>query len=701
MLNSNPALFSIFGKKLELNHILIITILCFSFTISFLMRSLNGYFGWELNEFDPFFNYRATQFFIENGLNSYLSWNDNLSWYPYGRDISQTSQVFLHLFTGITYTIFNFGLTLYDYVIIFPVIIGSLTCILIFGLVRVISNTTAGLIASLLFSVSIPIIIRGTSGWFKSEPLGFFLGVLSSYILLSGLNSTNSKHSIIKLFLSSLFLIFALSSWGGNQFFVFTIGIFFIVLPFFQKNKKPLIWKISLFSASCLIFGLIFERTSLFFVSSTSGLFLIFCTIIPIIHIILSLKFPKNSLRNGILITIIPIIISTSFVIFSEIDLVQNVSYRYLNAVNPFLTTTDPLIDSIAEHSLNAIEKSFYFHTSLMILAGLGIWIIFRKNNSLELNYKLISFPLILGFFGVYISSAFLRLEIFSSLALIILASISISLILKNSNNIKGNFLKKYLGFSFIILFLLIPLIPFTNSNSFSPIIMPSTILNGGSYYSIATNDWKDTLNWINENTPKDSVIGSWWDYGYWIQTLANRPTISDNSTLIDSVIKKTGQILFMNEHDAWNELREKGVDYFVIFVSGERLLDDHFGQPLYFLQGGGDESKKIWFSRIAGLDETKYIYPDQISGTDEFWNNTLLGKMIPFEIVVYVNLQTQEQSLTYKPGMIGVYTSKEKFTSNDPFYLVYTSPSFNAEPGEPIIGVFVYKINENYVLQN
>ena len=26
-------------------------------------------------------------------------------------------------------------------------------------------------------------------------------------------------------------------------------------------------------------------------------------------------------------------------------------SFRYLNAINPFLTSTDPLIDSVAEHA--------------------------------------------------------------------------------------------------------------------------------------------------------------------------------------------------------------------------------------------------------------------------------------------------------------------------------------------------------------
>ena len=33
---------------------------------------------------------------VENGLPAYLEWNDDLSWHPYGRDVSTTSQVMLH-----------------------------------------------------------------------------------------------------------------------------------------------------------------------------------------------------------------------------------------------------------------------------------------------------------------------------------------------------------------------------------------------------------------------------------------------------------------------------------------------------------------------------------------------------------------------------------------------------------------------------
>ncbi|MBA4458158.1 MAG: hypothetical protein H2A90_00125, partial [Nitrosopumilaceae archaeon] len=64
----NSTLFSIGKFDLKLNHLLIIGILALSFSISMLIRAQPADFGWELHEFDPFFNYRASEYVVENGI---------------------------------------------------------------------------------------------------------------------------------------------------------------------------------------------------------------------------------------------------------------------------------------------------------------------------------------------------------------------------------------------------------------------------------------------------------------------------------------------------------------------------------------------------------------------------------------------------------------------------------------------------------
>ena len=178
-------------------YLLIIGILIISFSLSFMLRALPLEYGFELTEFDPFFNYRATQFMVENGLPAYLEWHDDLTWHPYGRDISATSQVMLHTSTATLYQIFGLGSSLYDFTIMFPVVVSSLTAIVIFALVRTIGGTTAGLFASLFFAISPMIILRGSIGWFKSEPLGLFYGLLAVYLLLSGIKSDKGKDQLL------------------------------------------------------------------------------------------------------------------------------------------------------------------------------------------------------------------------------------------------------------------------------------------------------------------------------------------------------------------------------------------------------------------------------------------------------------------------------------------------------------------------
>lgn len=708
-MSSATKLLSIGTFDFKLNHLLIIGILILSFSVSFLLRSQPADFGFELNEFDPFFNYRATQYIVDNGINSYFEWDDSLSWYPHGRDVSATSQVMLHITAASTYWIFGGGMDLYDFTILFPVIFASLSTIVIFALVRVIGGTTAGLFASLLFSVSLPLLIRSPLGWFKSEPLGLFFSLLTVYLLLSGINSQNKKIAILKLVSAGIFTTFSLSAWGGNQFFIIPIGIFFLTLPFLRTDYKFIVWAIPLYTITTIIVSLGFERVSSNFIFGLGGISLIISTLFLISCIFIQTRSSKNKTRNGLLFLLALLIIApTILIINSDSEFLPLPSHRYLNALNPFLTTTDPLVDSVSEHATTTLQQSFLFHSVLMIFSGMGIWLLIKnlqiKNSSLIKN-DLLSFSLILGFVGVYVSSTFVRLEVFASIGIIVLASLGLTFLTKEFINNKSQSKKpisKRIQFPFfvgIIILLTIPMIYPMDSTPSSIASMPPTIMNGGTSFPVATNDWLDALDWMEKNTPKDAVIASWWDYGYWISTMGERASLADNSTVYTSIIENIAKMLLSNPDTAWNTLNEMQADYVLIFVAGEKLNVDA-SESYYMLSGGGDESKKQWFMKIAGYDLSKYLEADGISGTDYFWNETLLGKMTPFSLLGYVNPNNlNQQSPTYVPGMIPVYEKNIKFPSDDngPLRLVYSSSSFNEEKIGPMLGVFIYEVNKDY----
>ena len=695
-----------FGNNgITYNHLLIIFVLALSFSTSFLLRSIPSFYGWELMEFDPFFNFRATEYLVNNGIDAYFSWNDELSWYPNGRDVSSNSQVILHLTSGLLYSLFDNFISLYDFVIIFPVIIGSLTTIGVFFLVRLIFGNTAGLLASLLFSFSVPVILRGMIGWFKSEPLGLFFSIFSIYLFLSGLQRGKSKENLIRLIFSGLLFSFSLSAWGGNQFFVIPIGIYIISLVFTRNDGIELVKKIPFFIISVFLFSLFFERPGLNFIASISGISLISSYIFfGILQLIKIKSSEKNRIRNSSLFLISIIIFSLiSIEIISSLNLIGLPTHRYLNALNPLLTTTDPLVDSISEHATTSLQSSFFLHGTLIIFAGFAVWFIF-KNYSNFINKDLKIFALIFGISGAYVSSTFMRLELFASISIIILSSIGISEILKRlfkkSNLNKSSKITFTILVSFgLITILFLPLISSNSTGIFTVLDTPPTILNGGTSMKISTNDWNSSLDWIKNNTPKDAIIASWWDYGYWIQTKGERATLVDNATLSTEKIQKIAKILLSDPLTAWKSLNSMETDYVVIFVAGQRLTVNGLNdQGLYTMDGGGDESKKFWFIKIAEQPIQKFLHPDNLSGTDYFWNETLLGKMIPFQVVGYYDSSSGNQFSSYIQGTIPIYEKNVKFDEDDVFELVYASPSFDAKPGEPVIGIFVYKINTNYI---
>ena len=657
-------------------------------------------YGFELNEFDPFFNFRATKFIVDNGYVEYFAWHDDKSWYPDGRNVSATSQVMLHITTAALYQSFGMGQSLYDFTILFPVIIGSLTTIVIFALVRVLGGTTAGLLASLFFAVSMPVIIRGTVGWFKSEPLGLFYGFLGVYLFLSGIKSDNGKVSFFKLIAGGVFVSLGISSWGGTQFFVILLVLFFLGIPFLRKDKKFITWALPVFVSALLLTIAMFERPGVGFVLGYGGLGLIGSTVFVLLFFQIQKIKVKNNIRYGFLLLGGFVLIGISSIVTNAVSLP---SFRYLNAVNPFLSSDNTIVQSVAEHSSVTMEQLFPSLSVLMIFSGIGVWLLFhiKENQNFHIKNDMILFALIIGFVGIYISSAFIRLEIFGSIAVIVLASIGVSLLISNVlKKHSKNSLSSIAKFSFvavIIVLLTIPVALPVNANWINVVKIPPTILHGGTHFNITTNDWGDALEWIKGNTEHDAVIAAWWDYGYWITAIADRTTLIDNATINQSQIKKVAKIFLSTPDDAWKQLTDMEVDYVLVYIAAQKLSNDNYS-PFYALGGGGDEDKKYWLLRIAEMPLQEYLYSDNATGTEKFWNNTLLGKMIPFTPLGYLDLSEYSQAEDYQSGYV-LYLKDIKYdsNSNEPLQLVYTSPSFDRISEGEVSGIIIYKINKEY----
>ncbi|HXG06994.1 MAG TPA: peptidylprolyl isomerase [Nitrososphaera sp.] len=740
MLEGTRPLFRAGSFEFQTRHLLVIAVLALAFTSALIMRFYPVKYGFYLNEFDPYFDYRATKYIVDNGLDAYWQWHDTMSWYPEGRPIPETSQSGLHITTAFLYSIFGSGSDLLDFTIVFPAVIGSLTVVALFALVRVLGNTTAGLFSALLLAFSPSIIQRGNLGWFKSEPLGLFFGIIAAYLFISAIKHNEIKFAIPKAVVGGLILGLANASWGGIQYFSIPIAIFFVALPFFRRDLTIPMYVAIAFTVFTMISAGAFPRPGIEFVLGLPGLAMMGAAIFLIIANFLK-KFggPQKQLRNTSFLLI-------AFVV-GAIGIVAGGAYisptfRYINAINPFIGAENPLVESVAEHFTPTVADYFVDFSVLLMFAGLGAWLAFKRRDDVSI------FALILGITGVYVSATFARLLVFASIGIIVLSALGLYEVTRSmmayreatatpstahkpmaatreerrkiefanrAHSTSGKGVKIAYVVVTIMMLSLPMFYPF-NSNWLSSADIPAAIANGGTGYRMQTDDWVDAMEWIEQNTEEDAVIASWWDYGYWITTLGNRTTLADNATLNSTRIATLAKMFISDEQSGLKIAQDLQADYILVYVVGQvRFLGDANTTdgttervPLYSLGQGGDESKKQWFMRIGGFDETRYIERDGFTPKPEFWNNTLLGKLFPFEPASYIafgaggtiqNVRNVTQGWT--DGFTGIYMQSVKYPADggddQPLHLVYASPSF--ENKENILfGVFIYKVNHDYV---
>ncbi len=75
-----------------------------------------------------------------------------------------------------------------------------------------------------------------------------------------------------------------------------------------------------------------------------------------------------------------------------------------------------------------------------------------------------------------------------------------------------------------------------TQSAYSSPSVVLASRNPDGSQHII--DDFREAYYWLRQNTKEDAVVMSWWDYGYQIAGMADRPTLVDNNTWNNSVCR-------------------------------------------------------------------------------------------------------------------------------------------------------------------
>ncbi|GAC97953.1 hypothetical protein PHSY_005541 [Pseudozyma hubeiensis SY62] len=155
--------------------------------------------------------------------------------------------------------------------------------------------------------------------------------------------------------------------------------------------------------------------------------------------------------------------------------------------------------------------------------------------------------------------------------------------------------------YSLLLLLVFVLHCTFVTSTAYSS---PSVVLASrnadGSQHII--DDFREAYYWLRQNTASDAKVMSWWDYGYQISGMADRPTLVDNNTWNNTHIATVGKAMCSSEEKSYPILRKHDVDYVLII----------FGGLLGF--SGDDINKYLWMIRIA-----QGVWPDEVREADYF----------------------------------------------------------------------------------
>ena len=109
-----------------------------------------------------------------------------------------------------------------------------------------------------------------------------------------------------------------------------------------------------------------------------------------------------------------------------------------------------------------------------------------------------------------------------------------------------------------------------------------------------ANFQWQNAMSWVRENTPEGSIFVHWWDYGYWVQYLGERPTVTDGGHGVGYWDHLIGRYLLTtkNPESALSFMKTQNVSYLLIDPTD-------LGKYPAYSRIGSDEGGNDRFSQI------------------------------------------------------------------------------------------------------
>ncbi|KAF2729094.1 oligosaccharyl transferase stt3 subunit [Polyplosphaeria fusca] len=592
-----------------------------------------------IHEFDPWFNFRATKYLVQNGFYSFWDWFDDRTWHPLGRVTGGTLYPGLMVTSGVIYHALR-ALTL-------PVDIRNICVLLAPGFSgltafatylltsEMVASPSAGLLAAAFMGITPGYISRSVAGSYDNEAIAIFLLVFTFFLWIKAVKNGSMFWGA----LTALFYGYMVSAWGGYVFITNLLPLHAFVLICMGRYSPRLYvsytsWYAlgTLASMQIPFVGFLPIRSSEHM--SSLGVF-------GLIQIVGFVEYVRVQLPNKQFQTLLRALVFVIFVVAFGGLVVLTVSGTIAPWSGRFYSLWDtayakihiPIIASVSEHQPTA-WPAFFFDLSMMIwLFPAGVYMCFRSLTDEQV------FIVIYSVLASYFAGVMVRLMLTLTPIVCVASAMAFSQILdtyldakipeqgakengssdpakvaaavlpdglrSTRNPLVGIYSYAsrltVIGASTVYLMLFVLHCTWVTSNAYSsPSVVLASRLPDGSQHII--DDYREAYYWLRQNTPDNAKVMSWWDYGYQIGGMADRPTLVDNNTWNNTHIATVGKAMSSREEVSYPIMRQHEVDYVLVVFGG--LLG----------YSGDDINKFLWMVRIA-----EGIWPEEVKERNFF----------------------------------------------------------------------------------
>ncbi|KAK3724920.1 oligosaccharyl transferase stt3 subunit [Vermiconidia calcicola] len=622
-----------------------------------------------IHEFDPWFNFRATKYLINNGFYNFWDWFDDRmyssnnigqleedvadhtrsgTWHPLGRVTGGTLYPGLMVTSGIIYHVLRF-LTL-------PVDIRNI-CVLLApgfsGLTAFASylftsemsdSPSAGLLAAIFMGITPGYISRSVAGSYDNEAIAIFLLVFTFYLWIKAVK----EGSVMWAGLCALFYGYMVSAWGGYVFITNLLPLHVFVLICMGRYSPRLYVSYTTWFALGTLASMQVPFVGFLPVRSSDHMSAL--GVFGLVQLVGFTEYIRAQMQSKQFQTLLRGLVLVIFALAVGFLVLLTVSGTIAPWSGRFYSLWDtgyakihiPIIASVSEHQPTAWPAFFFDLNMLIWLFPAGVYMCFRNLKDEQV------FIVIYAVLASYFAGVMVRLMLTLTPIVCVAAAIALSQILdtflvastpaedpepqangpRANGPANGNISDKlasaipetlrstksplvgiysYLskatiaGALTVYLLLFVLHCTWVTSNAYSsPSVVLASRLPDGSQHII--DDYREAYYWLRQNTEPTAKIMSWWDYGYQIGGMADRPTLVDNNTWNNTHIATVGKAMSSREEVSYPIMRQHEVDYVLVVFGG--LLG----------YSGDDINKFLWMVRIA-----EGIWPDEVKERDFF----------------------------------------------------------------------------------